>query len=40
MGMAARRFYVFTHDDSVDTVKDRFERVLRGFDSERKVSDA
>lgn len=32
-GMAAGRFYVFTHDDSVDTVNDRYERVLRCFDA-------
>jgi short-subunit dehydrogenase len=32
-GMAARRFYVFTHEDSVDIVNDRYRRVLQGFDS-------
>lgn len=31
-GMAARRFYVFTHDESVDVVRDRFDRALTGFD--------
>lgn len=25
-----RRFYVFTHDDSVDAVRDRFERIVDG----------
>jgi NAD(P)-dependent dehydrogenase (short-subunit alcohol dehydrogenase family) len=32
-GIAAGRFYVFTHDDSVDTVNDRYERALRGFEA-------
>jgi len=32
-GMAARRFYVFTHEDSVDIVNDRYRRVLQVFDS-------
>jgi short-subunit dehydrogenase len=31
-GMAARRFYVFTNEDSVDIVRDRYRRALAGFD--------
>jgi hypothetical protein len=30
-GMADRRFYVFTHDDSMGTVDDRFDRIRSGF---------
>jgi NAD(P)-dependent dehydrogenase (short-subunit alcohol dehydrogenase family) len=32
-GMAGRRFYVFTNDDSADTVNDRYRRALEGLDS-------
>jgi NAD(P)-dependent dehydrogenase (short-subunit alcohol dehydrogenase family) len=31
-GMAAKRFYIFTHDDSIDDVRDRYARTLAGFD--------
>jgi NAD(P)-dependent dehydrogenase (short-subunit alcohol dehydrogenase family) len=35
VAIAERQFYVFTHDDSIETVQDRFNRTLTGFERSR-----